>query len=193
MSSISGVDASTSLPVNAIQIAVLMALLIPMVSSIVPIRFVLGQSLRDVLDLRRSKNQAVKFNVSRSQMVQVPLWTIPTGVLGILFAVVTFFIIPWTFFTANFQALLYGACSVWVGLRYCCHATSVAAAARAYNLSHRSNGQCCAFLSCRGHVYHCGTSGPRLVRCHVTDPQPATLCTCTCTRTSTLDISPRTA
>eukprot|EP01017_Pseudomicrothorax_dubius_P050299 TRINITY_DN9493_c0_g1_i2.p1 TRINITY_DN9493_c0_g1~~TRINITY_DN9493_c0_g1_i2.p1 ORF type:complete len:366 (-),score=79.88 TRINITY_DN9493_c0_g1_i2:10-1107(-) len=80
-------------------------ILLPTISAIIPIRTALSKSLSDSLDTNRSKVQAVHVEVV-SEANAIPWNRIVFGVVGVLFGISIYYLLPLSLLSFNFGLLL---------------------------------------------------------------------------------------
>jgi predicted lysophospholipase L1 biosynthesis ABC-type transport system permease subunit len=91
---------------DAIWIATVLGLAIPVVSAILPIRTALTSNLHDALDTSRNKNQAVKMSINRtdSTRLSVPFLLLGIGLAAFGFGI--YYLMPLALLAQNFFLLL---------------------------------------------------------------------------------------
>ncbi|KAM3144375.1 hypothetical protein pb186bvf_003539 [Paramecium bursaria] len=90
---------------NALALSICLGLLIPLASSIIPIREALKQQLSFALDLQRSKSSAVKINIDLSG-TQIPWGFIQFGLIASIFGICVYYFLPLALLSLNIGLLL---------------------------------------------------------------------------------------
>lgn len=103
---VTDVPLPTSLTGTSIGVATVLCFAIPVIAAILPIRFALRQNLSESLDSRRSKTQAVKINVERSEHRSVPWTALVVGVFLTAFGVGVIVVFPTSLISLNMELLL---------------------------------------------------------------------------------------
>eukprot|EP01119_Soliformovum_irregulare_P020807 TRINITY_DN6797_c0_g1_i1.p1 TRINITY_DN6797_c0_g1~~TRINITY_DN6797_c0_g1_i1.p1 ORF type:complete len:1024 (+),score=319.29 TRINITY_DN6797_c0_g1_i1:58-3129(+) len=100
------VEIPKTLTPMATFVAGVMGILIPTISSILPIRNALGWNLADSLDVRASKVSAVKIDIDRSETSTVSVNVILMGVMTTGFGVGVYYLLPYALLSFNLGLLL---------------------------------------------------------------------------------------
>lgn len=103
---LTGVPISPLLTRDAVLLATGLGILIPVVSSIFPIRNALGQNLHDSLDVKRSKASAIKITIERSEDNSFSASIIVVGVCLAAFGFGIYYIFPLSLLSFNLGLLL---------------------------------------------------------------------------------------
>lgn len=104
--SVASVPIPNLLTGQAIGVATGLGFLIPILSSILPIRSALRLNLSESLDTRRSKVQAVKIEVERSEQTKVSWTALAVGLFLAAFGFGVYYIFPVSLLSFNFELLL---------------------------------------------------------------------------------------
>mmetsp|Transcript_844 Transcript_844/g.2906 ORF Transcript_844/g.2906 Transcript_844/m.2906 type:complete len:1061 (-) Transcript_844:73-3255(-) len=97
-------------------VAVLLAIFIPIFSSLLPIRRALGQNLTESLDSTRSKTKAVKYNIERASETGVSWTLIIFGLCCAVFGFAVYYLFPLALLTFNITLLLYMFFGILLGM-----------------------------------------------------------------------------
>ncbi|KAH3743486.1 DUF214 family protein [Pelomyxa schiedti] len=103
---LTAVPLSKLLSPNAVGIATLLGFLIPILSSILPIRTALTQELQESLDTRRSKTQAVQITMERAEPGKINWTLILVGMVLTVFGFGIYYVLPSSLLANNFQVML---------------------------------------------------------------------------------------
>ncbi|KAH3732931.1 DUF214 family protein [Pelomyxa schiedti] len=103
---LTAVPLSKLLSPNAVGIATLLGFLIPILSSILPLRTALTQELQESLDTRRSKTQAVQITMERAEPGKINWTLILVGMVLTVFGFGIYYVLPSSLLANNFQVML---------------------------------------------------------------------------------------
>lgn len=106
LSNLSGVEVSPLLSGLGIGLAILAGLLVPLVAAILPVRAALRANVHSSVDTRRSKTEAVRYKVTRSNAAAPsgPLIIIGLVLFGLAFIV--YYLLPLSLLSSNIYGLL---------------------------------------------------------------------------------------
>jgi len=96
---------SMGLDGKSVLVASLMGLLIPVISSILPIRGALGKSI--VLAMQRRTTTAVEIQISRSEGSRVSYAWIISGIMVFFFGALVCYVLPYSLMTLNLTLMLF--------------------------------------------------------------------------------------
>jgi ABC-type antimicrobial peptide transport system permease subunit len=92
---------------GAFGLATLVGFIVPVASSIFPIRSALGQNLQDSLDVKHNKTKAVEITLKRGEDVSAAPWTrIMVGFGLSFFGAIIYYILPFGLLSANLALLM---------------------------------------------------------------------------------------
>jgi ABC-type antimicrobial peptide transport system permease subunit len=92
---------------SAVAIATAVGIIVPVVSSILPIMTALGQNLTDSLDTNRSKTKAVKYSIDRASEGDISAVPIVLGMALAILGFGVYYFFPLSLLTFNITFLLY--------------------------------------------------------------------------------------
>ena len=101
LASTAGINTGGGLTGRAVGISTALALAIPLVGSIGPIRAALGTSIREALDQDRPKATAVEYKLQRSQDGRVSLPLVAFGLLMTVFGFCIYYLLPLALLSLN--------------------------------------------------------------------------------------------
>lgn len=103
---LTGVPINPRLTSDAILMATALGILIPIISSIFPIRNALGKNLHDSLDINRSKTMAVQVTIDRAEDNTFSTPVLIVGIALALFGFGVYYVFPLSLLAMNFALLL---------------------------------------------------------------------------------------
>ena len=103
---------STSLSFRGIITATLLGIVMPLISSIVPIKEALSANIHDSIDTRRSKTKVVTYQLERSKDESLPTSFLVFGASLLIFGFLIYYLLPLSLLSMNFSLLL----EVFVGI-----------------------------------------------------------------------------
>ena len=103
---VTDVPLPTDLTDTAIGVSTLLCFAIPIIGAVLPIRYALKQNLSDSLDTRRSKTQAVKIDIERSEHKNIPWTVLIVGVFLAAFGIGVVVVFPTSLISLNIELLL---------------------------------------------------------------------------------------
>lgn len=107
LNSLLGTNIGTNLSGASIGYATLLGFIVPLASSILPIRNALTLNLQDSLDTKHSKTKAVVFKIERADAFNSISWPMVTvGVFLILFGGSIYYLLPQALLSSNFALLM---------------------------------------------------------------------------------------
>lgn len=106
ISNISLVALSPLLTPLAICLSIAAGLLLPLVSSILPIRAALSKNIWDSVDTRRSKTKAVEYKITRASTTIPSLTLIIIGIVLAALGFIIYYLVPYGLVTSNFYLVL---------------------------------------------------------------------------------------
>jgi hypothetical protein len=97
------IDVDFKLPYSSILLAGSLAILIPILSSIIPIRFALKRNIREGIDLRRSSFEAVEITKERNDTSnqKTSLFTLLVGAACAIFGFMIYYLVPLSLLSLN--------------------------------------------------------------------------------------------
>eukprot|EP01119_Soliformovum_irregulare_P000013 TRINITY_DN10013_c0_g1_i2.p1 TRINITY_DN10013_c0_g1~~TRINITY_DN10013_c0_g1_i2.p1 ORF type:complete len:909 (+),score=248.09 TRINITY_DN10013_c0_g1_i2:3-2729(+) len=99
------VPLGNTLGIEPVLLATVIVIVVPLGSTFLPVRDVLGISVMDALDTRRSKTKAVAITIERSSSTRIPGHIIFLGAGGGIFGFSIFYIFPLSLLNQNFDLL----------------------------------------------------------------------------------------
>jgi hypothetical protein len=107
ITSLTGAAIGNALTFTGVFAAIILGLLIPVISSILPIRSALGMNLQDSLDTKHTKTKAVEITVERAESdsaISLPMVLIGGGLA--VFGGATYYVLPLALLSMNYGLLV---------------------------------------------------------------------------------------
>lgn len=91
---------------NAILQALFIGIVIPTLSSVIPIRIAMQQNLNDALDYQRSKTQGVVINILKKGQKKQGEFVIGFGSIASLFGISIYYLLPYSLLSLNLSLIM---------------------------------------------------------------------------------------